>query len=311
MSAHDESIWSVGARATFAASALAVIAAACNAVLGNAPGDLADADAAALDAAMTNSVDPGSVGANVDDAASTSSAPPSDSYDDASSSGSDDAATNGGCAAAQKMCGGECVDVNEPANGCAAASCSGCNVPNAVPACAGGACAIGSCTAGFGDCNRDPSDGCEADFSKPSTCGGCHTQCNGDTPSCASAGGAFACTKVCPLDAPMLCGKECVNLATSVSHCGACATACAAMTNATVSCVLGVCEFACHTGDADCDGDAANGCEASLQTDPANCGACGVVCQKGGCAKGVCKIQTDDAGSAADAGGGDTPDAGL
>ncbi|RYE91258.1 MAG: VWA domain-containing protein, partial [Myxococcales bacterium] len=35
---------------------------------------------------------------------------------------------------------------------------------------------------------------------------------------------------------------------------------------------------ACGAGRADCDGQAANGCEASTATDASNCGACGTVC---------------------------------
>ncbi len=37
-----------------------------------------------------------------------------------------------------------------------------CSLPNAVAQCAGGACAIASCNAGYGDCDGSPADGCEA-----------------------------------------------------------------------------------------------------------------------------------------------------
>src|SRR5262245_27863181 len=37
-----------------------------------------------------------------------------------------------------------------------------CSLPNAIAACAAGACAVAACSAGFGDCNASPTDGCEA-----------------------------------------------------------------------------------------------------------------------------------------------------
>jgi hypothetical protein len=306
--------WSTSTRTTCTTLVAGAIAVACNAVLGNEPGELADAGGSvSTDAAAQSTIDPGSVGPNVDDAASTNSAPPSGS-DDAGNTGSDDAATPGACAQDQKSCNGECFDVDDPTHGCATTSCSACVVANAVAACAGGACAIESCADGFGDCNRDPSDGCEVDFSKPSSCGSCKNKCNGDTPACAPVGGSYACTKVCPLTAPTLCGKECANLLTNVAHCGTCGTACATAPNSTVSCLAGVCAMTCNTGFMDCDGNASNGCEAALDTDANNCGACGVVCPKGPCSAGTCKTANDDAGTAspdAGTGGGDTVDADL
>jgi hypothetical protein len=37
-----------------------------------------------------------------------------------------------------------------------------CSLPNATATCAGGACAVAACNAGFGDCDLSPADGCEA-----------------------------------------------------------------------------------------------------------------------------------------------------
>jgi hypothetical protein len=78
--------------------------------------------------------------------------------------------------------------------------------------------------------------------------------------------------------APSLsCDGECVDVRTSAEHCGACNNACGSRPNATVSCAMGACALACNTGFADCDRNAANGCEATLDT-AMNCGACGTTC---------------------------------
>lgn len=47
-------------------------------------------------------------------------------------------------------------------------------------ACVAGACAVGTCQAGFFDCNGQFVDGCEAALSTPATCGACDTQCTAD-----------------------------------------------------------------------------------------------------------------------------------
>lgn len=58
----------------------------------------------------------------------------------------------------------------------------------------------------------------------------------------------------------------------------------------------GVCVVTCAAGWGDCDGTPGNGCEASLQTSPNHCGACGHACANSPCVNGVCL---------ADAGAGD------
>ena len=42
--------------------------------------------------------------------------------------------------------------------------------------------------------------------------------------------------------------------------------------------------LACAAGRADCDGDASNGCEVGLDSDPAHCGDCAVACETPDCA---------------------------
>src|SRR5689334_9092389 len=49
--------------------------------------------------------------------------------------------------------------------------------------------------------------------------------------------------------------------------------------NATAACTGGVCTVTgCSAGHADCNGLASDGCEVVVDTDTANCGACGHAC---------------------------------
>ena len=78
----------------------------------------------------------------------------------------------------------------------------------------------------------------------------------------------------------------------SLEHCGACRAPCG-VPHATESCSTGVCVVtSCDATFADCDGDAANGCEVPLGTLTA-CGGCGTACDRANaiesCATGSCR----------------------
>jgi hypothetical protein len=85
------------------------------------------------------------------------------------------------------------------------------------------------------------------------------------------------------------CGGRCVDTATDVAHCGACAAPCD-FANATPICAAGRCALgACDAGFVDCDRRADNGCEVHTGSDPAHCGACGRTCAAGeSCRAGRC-----------------------
>jgi hypothetical protein len=78
-----------------------------------------------------------------------------------------------------KTCLGRCVDtLTDPEH------CGGCDAPcppagpNIQRACTKGICTLG-CAPGFGDCNGDPSDGCETNLLvHPAHCGACGSPCN-------------------------------------------------------------------------------------------------------------------------------------
>ena len=92
------------------------------------------------------------------------------------------------------------------------------------------------------------------------------------------------------------------NLLTDVNNCGACSNVCN-LANATPGCTSGSCVIAsCNAGYADCDGNAANGCETYVVNNVNNCGACGHVCTVAngtpGCANSACTVASCNPGYA-------------
>ena len=171
-----------------------------------------------------------------------------------------------------------------------------CSGNNAVPSCNAGACAL-TCNPGFGDCDGIEANGCETDTQTSlGDCGACGNVCvsfNG-TGSCH----AGACTLACmpgfgDCDGNPHNGCE-TDTQTSPANCGACGNACNGI-NGAATCNAGTCTLHCDQGFADCDKNAANGCEADFATDLGNCGSCGNVCgSENGiatCTSGACTLQ--------------------
>ena len=193
------------------------------------------------------------------------------------------------------------------ANGCAACDFASGNVSCAflhgVAGCgADGACTLASCEPGWGDCNGDPSDGCEANLALPQHCGQCGSAC-GSGQLCAAGGCVTTCAP--PLTS---CGGSCVNVASDPRFCGSCSGGCIATYGpAATTCTAGTCVMGCEPGYTACPG---GGC-VDLQNDPGSCGGCSHVCPAPTngdaiCVAGTCGIACQPGWSACNAGCVDT-----
>jgi hypothetical protein len=173
---------------------------------------------------------------------------------------------------------------------------------------------IASCTQDFDQFDPKPGQGdCAAgEKSCDDTCVpvddpqyGCGNTCD----PCVVANAITTCAaSACAIDTCSTGFENCDGMATNgcetatgtdKSNCGACDTLCSAP-NAEGLCQAGACSVgACNGGFANCDADAANGCEAILLSDPNNCGACGTKCNTFQvCTNGACKNNPCGAGTA-------------
>ncbi len=199
----------------------------------------------------------------------------------------------------QRCCNGQCADTSQDPLHCGGCG-TACMSNHALPACVGGACQAGACSAGFGDCNHDRSDGCEANLRvDPLNCTACGTRC-------AFANAAAACADGCYIRACLFGFDDCdgkpdngceTRTSADPKNCGGCAIACTPPPHAISACLNSACVLsACQGLWLDCDGNVANGCEVDGNADKANCGSCGnacgqgLICKAGGCTCPQCNI---------------------
>jgi len=158
----------------------------------------------------------------------------------------------------------------------------------AAPACKASVCAYTTCLDGYGDCDGDPTNGCETNLSTdPAHCGACGKGCAGQFSHVALAfcGGGVCGWKGCQpgwgdCDGVEANGCE-LDVSTAPAHCGACGDSCyPTFPHADkVNCKASTCGYAaCLEGWGDCDAESSNGCETSTMTNPSNCGGCGTAC---------------------------------
>jgi hypothetical protein len=172
------------------------------------------------------------------------------------------------------------VNTKQNADNCGSCG-NSCDVGNGSGTCQDGSCAVVSCKSGFENCDTTASDGgfkngCETNLtSDPAHCGGCGNVCT--APHAMMGCMASQCIAVgCDKDygdCTTADGCE-TNTSNSIQHCGSCTGTCskAGATNAT--CAGGACAAPeCDSTHLNCDGNNANGCEATLGT-TASCNAC-------------------------------------
>jgi hypothetical protein len=176
------------------------------------------------------------------------------------------------------VCHGTCVDTGSHVANCGFCD-NACRLDRATAACVGGGCEVVACEAHWGDCDRDPANGCETDLdASVQHCCACGRVCQLPNATAACSGGTCRIAS-CDhgwgdCDGSDSNGCE-TDLAASAEHCGACGRVCQ-LSNATAACLGGTCRIAsCDHGWGDCDGSDSNGCETNTRTSPVHCGACG------------------------------------
>jgi hypothetical protein len=155
------------------------------------------------------------------------------------------------------------------------------------------------CVEGKGDCDGDPSNGCETNTSSDEkNCAGCGKVCpsvNG-TPYCASSTCQITCTDgFADCDGDRGNGCE-TNTNKDVLNCNGCGKTCDGK-NGTPWCKDAKCGISdCPVGFGDCNGDPADGCEIDLTKDAGNCKTCGTACVAANgvaaCVASSCKIDS-------------------
>lgn len=198
----------------------------------------------------------------------------------------------------------------DPANGCETpfntlTDCGSCGTPCTVtmgnPSCTTGTCLSTGCRPGYGDCDMSLANGCETSLDGLANCGACGTVC-APANAVATCAGSNCRVVSCAAgfgDCDLVASNGCETPLTTLANCGACGTACS-RSNGTASCATGTCALgACNSGFGNCDGNASNGCEATLTT-LTNCSGCGLACARSNatptCAAGACQIASCNAG---------------
>ena len=190
--------------------------------------------------------------------------------------------------------------------------CGACNSPcapaNGTGQCVGGQCTVQMCTAPFANCNMNANDGCEINKNtSAANCGMCGNACvfANAQPTCNNGACQIGTCNPGFGNCNMNAADGC-ELPTSadVNNCGTCGNVCPGAPGGTAVCTNGVCAIACDAGFGDCDNNAMNGCETTLDSNVSHCGACGHACQTSNgatasliCAGGQC-VSTCDLGRA-------------
>jgi hypothetical protein len=199
-------------------------------------------------------------------------------------------------------CNGSVADGCESAVDADLLNCGGCGLScaadHATTDCVTAACTVVSCETGWEDCDGLAASGCESDTQvDPLNCDACGYACPAPPHAVAGCAGG-----VCSVGGCADGWDDCSGGATDgcetatgadVTNCGTCGNVCPVRARATTTCTGGLCGFTCLAGWANCNGVAADGCEANLGSDPLHCGTCTTLCplpphSVRTCAGGVC-----------------------
>ena len=201
------------------------------------------------------------------------------------------------CPAGTKLCGEDCVGIDNPATGCADPSCDACAIPNAQSICFDGACAAGDCLNGYRNCDGSVATGCEVHIAADlDNCGDCGAGC-----SYLNAG-ATCMTGLCTMGTCNVGFDDCdsdtdtgceINVAYDPDNCMTCTNMCPDG-GGTAVCNNGSCEVSsCIPPLADCDADPSD-CETNTDTSNLHCSFCNNPCQLtdavAQCSGGTCTL---------------------
>lgn len=181
------------------------------------------------------------------------------------------------------LCGIECIDTSTDSNNCGKCD-NVCALPNTTSTCQAGSCRVGTCTAGYGNCDQVSANGCETPLNTLTNCGACGSVCN--LPHADEACNAGICqVSTCESGYANCDGSNangCEAQLGTITHCSSCTDTCAVLPNTVASC-NGTCQYACKAGYSDCD--ASPGCETK--------GACTQACTPQSCNDGNPCTQDD------------------
>ncbi|TAK25189.1 MAG: hypothetical protein EPO40_22715 [Myxococcaceae bacterium] len=197
------------------------------------------------------------------------------------------------CSAGRGDCDGSAANGCETNLGSSNAHCGRCGgACGAGLTCTDGTCALTGCPSGQTRCSGT----CVDLNANVAQCGACGRACSlpNATPACTSGSCVVATCSAGFGDCDGSAANGCeTDTRTTTSSCGACGNICPVPQNSIPACVGGSCGIFCATGFGSCDGSNANGCEVSLTSSNAHCGACGRACSTGQtCVAGACVSNT-------------------
>jgi len=177
--------------------------------------------------------------------------------------------------------------------------------PNATYGCENEQCGALKCKGSTGNCDGRIENGCETPLDTNDNCGACGNACPDGQACRVGLDAKVRC--MCPPGRTFcavgtvgnLEAGECVDVATDQDNCGACGVSCADMhitnyADSSATCRFGSCVAVCNVGFADCNHSEVDGCEVNTNSDPRNCGGCGILCDAvagQACVAGRCVVE--------------------